>query len=448
MRSLRWILGGVAVVVVLVVLAIAVGAAWLNTYIHSDAFKAEVESRAARSLGGTVQIGKVDFDIFTGVKLQGLVTQVDAAHGGQGALQAKVAAVNCTYAWTELLRRKLKLTGVTLDQPQIVLTKQATTPAPPQPPVGGPDSGAMEGPGAALPFQFILDRARINDGAVSVRNVNGAVMVELKGVDVDANTAGYTEGKDIAGTLKVSEIVVPPSMQITRFSTPFTYGDKTGLTAKSFEATAYNGNIAGDFQPQGSAPSILNLNGKGFNVGQLTAATTSNSSAKLTGTLDFQSKWRGVESGDLNGEGDAQITDGKLEGVRFLQEVGQILKIKELSEPIIKKGTTHFVVQGRQTQLIGLQIESSIFNITGGGSISFDGPLNLELVLILHREAMSKLPKELAASFVAAQDGTGSVGFHVGGTTANPQTDLPQRLLLQNKQIENVINKAINKLFH
>ena len=96
-----------AVVVGVVILAIAVGAFWLNTFIHSPAFKTEVESRASQTLGGPVQIQSIDFDIFHGVKLQGLVTQIDPSHaGGQGALKVQVASVNCAYAWSELFQRK------------------------------------------------------------------------------------------------------------------------------------------------------------------------------------------------------------------------------------------------------------------------------------------------------------------------------------------------------
>ncbi len=473
MRALRWILGSVLAVVVVIALAIAIGVAWLNTYIHSAAFKAEIENRASQSLGGTVQIGQVDFNVFSGVKLQGLNTQIEPGHaGGQGALEVKVANVSCSYAWKELLHRRLKLTGVTLEQPQIVLTRQSIQPLPPPPvsTVPAPEPAPATNPSAvntpaqsstetlnvfppakittAIPFQFILDEAKINNGSVSVLNASGASMVNLQGVDVAADTAGYTEGKAITGKLKIADIVVSPNFHITSFSTPFTYDDKTGLAANPFEASAYGGNIGGDYSPQPSGASILNLNGKGFDVAQLTAATISDSSAKLTGTLDFQSKWRGVESGDLDGEGDAQIAEGKLVGVKILQDLGQILKIKELNEPIIKKGQTHFLVQNRQTQLTGLQIESSVFSLTGDGTISFDGPLNLNMVLILTREAMQKLPKEAAASFVAQQDGTGSIAFHVAGTTSNPTTDLPERLLLQNTQIQNVLNKAINRFFH
>jgi hypothetical protein len=99
MGSFRWLIVTVAVIVGLVILAIAVGGFWLNSYIRSDAFKTEVASRASQAVGGPVQIQSIDFDIFHGVKLKGLVTQIDPTHdGGQGALKVQVASVNCAYA--------------------------------------------------------------------------------------------------------------------------------------------------------------------------------------------------------------------------------------------------------------------------------------------------------------------------------------------------------------
>ena len=146
--------------------------------------------------------------------------------------------------------------------------------------------------------------------------------------------------------------------------------------------------------------------------------------------------------------GDAQLSNGKLEGVRILQELSSVLKIKELNSPDITSAKTHFVVQNQQTKFIGLQLISPVFQITGDGVVGFNGSLNANLVLILGRDAMSRLPKEAAASFVQQQDGTGSIAFQVTGTTSNPQTNLAARLLLQNTQIKNVINKALNKFFH
>jgi hypothetical protein len=106
------------------------------------------------------------------------------------------------------------------------------------------------------------------------------------------------------------------------------------------------------------------------------------------------------------------------------------------------------VVQNRQTRFIGLQVDSPVFQITGDGTVDFNGNLNANLVLVLTRDAMGRLPKQAAASFVQQQDGTGSIAFKVTGTTNNPKTDLPTRLLMQNTQIKNAIDKALNKFFH
>ncbi|HEX4140114.1 MAG TPA: hypothetical protein VHY09_07180 [Candidatus Methylacidiphilales bacterium] len=452
MRSIRWLIITGAVVIGVAVLAIAVGAIWLNSFIHSPGFKDEVESRASASIGGPVQVASIDFDVLHGIKLKGFVTQIDSNHtGGQGALKVNVAQVNCTYSLWDLLARKLRLTGVILDQPQITLTKQPTEPmqtsAQSSPGSGGTSTASGSSSGSL--FQFVLDRVKINDGTVTLLDAGGANTATLQGINASADTAGYSDGKDVTGSLKVAK-VTSSNMQVTDFSTPFTYHTNY-LAAKDFSATAYSGDLKGDFLMDGSAgPSNLTLNGNGLNVEQLTAATTSASSAHLTGSLDFQSKWRGIETSASNGEGDAQMSGGKLQGVKILDDIASVLKINELKDPVISKAVTHFTVHDRQVDFNGLQVTSQVFSITGHGTTGFDGSLNADLVLILTSDAMSKLPKQLAQAFVQQSDGTGTIGFKVTGTTSNPSTDLPQKLLMQGaqKQIKNELNKALNKFFH
>jgi hypothetical protein len=449
MRSYRGLVITLAVIIGLTALAIAIGAIWLNSFIHSPGFKDEVQSRASQSLGGTVQVDSVDFDILHGIKLSGFVTQIDASHvGGQGALKASIAQVDCTYSLIDLLDRKLRLTGVTLDQPQITLTKQPTAPTESAPAPATPDGSATSSATSGAPFQFVLDRAKINNGSITVLDANGAPVVALQGVNADVNTSGYADGKDVAGKLRIAQVTAS-NLQVTNFSTPLTYHTNF-LSAKPFDATAFNGRLAGGFLMDGAGPSVLDLNGNGLDLEQLTAATSSRSTAHLTGTLDFQSKWRGLESGPLDGEGDAQLSNGKLENVKILREVSSVLRVKELSDPDITKATTHFVVRGRLIVFNGLQLNSPLFSITGNGAVGFNGGLSADLVLILSRDAMGRLPKELAGSFVQQPDGTGTTSFHVSGTTSDPQTDLPQRLLLQDaqKQIKNELNKALNSFFH
>jgi uncharacterized protein involved in outer membrane biogenesis len=450
MRSYRWLIVTVAVVAGVAALAIAVGAIWLNSFIHSPGFKDEVESRASQSVGGPVQVESVDFDVLHGIKLRGFVTQLDSNHtGGQGALKVNVAQVNCTYSLWDLLERKLRLTGVALDQPQITLTKQPTAPLQAPPATDSSATGeaaGSSGTSGSSPFQFVLDHVKVSNGRMTILDAVGTTMIDLQGIDASANTSGYYEGRDLTGKVSIAQASAS-NMLVKNFSTPVNYHTNY-LSANPLSASAFNGGLKGDFLMDGSGPSVLNLNGNGLDIEQLTAATSSGSTAHLTGSLDFQSKWRGVESGDLNGEGDAQMSNGKLENVRMLQDVSSILRVKELSEPVITKATTHFVVRNRVLNFNGLQLSSPLFGLTGNGVVGFNGSLSADLVLVLTRDAMGRLPRELSGSFVQQPDGTGTIAFHVSGTTSNPQTDLPQRLLMQNLQIKNVANKLLNKFFH
>ena len=79
---------------------------------------------------------------------------------------------------------------------------------------------------------------------------------------------------------------------------------------------------------------------------------------------------------------------------------------------------------------------------------TLDGEIVLNHDGILERLSDGvRQPASLAMLTTLQQDGSGSIAFHVSGTTSDPQTDLPTRLLLQNTQIKNVINKALNKFF-
>src|SRR5260221_1128934 len=141
MRALPWVLVSVIIAIVLLIVALVIGKEFLYSYTHSDAFKHEVEARAGQALGGKVQVDQIDFNLFEGVKLKGVVTQMDPQPSiGQRALLVRVGSVSCSYDWQELFRHTLKLTGITLDQPQVILSRQTTAPTAAGATEGGPEA--------------------------------------------------------------------------------------------------------------------------------------------------------------------------------------------------------------------------------------------------------------------------------------------------------------------
>ncbi len=168
----------------------------------------------------------------------------------------------------------------------------------------------------------------------------------------------------------------------------------------------------------------------------------------MSGSLALQSKWHGVETGKLTGEGDAQITDGRLKGVPLLRDLATALRVRELSEPLLKSVTTHFQVADGATRFTNLRIESDVFEMTGDGTIDAQGRLDANMVLTLHGSAMGVLPGAVASVFSKLPGGAGSIPFHIGGTVGSPQTDLSTRAFLSGSKVQSAIKKAINRFFH
>jgi len=448
MRAFRWLFITGGVVVVVLVLAIAVGSLWLNSFIHSVAFRQEIESRASTTLGSPVTISRIDFHLLRGIELSGVATQIEGSRlNGEGILTANVVSVNCTYSISALLHHELKLTGVILEKPQIVLTLESVKAVAPLAATAVATTAPSAPVGSPAPFDFILEGAKLKDGSFSIRDGSGVPSANLQGVAAQADTSGYYVGKDVTGQVQVADMVLPGGFHLTDFSTPFTYRGGT-LSAKTMAAAAFGGRLAGDYELNPVGPSVLEVNARGLDMAQVGVATDPTSRAKLSGSLDVQSKWIGVETHAASGEGDAQLTHGKLEGVRVLQDLAEILRVKELAAPDLTQVQTHFQIAGGQTRFTGLQLDAGAFRMTGAGVIGAGGSLDANMVLILTRDSMARIPKQASLFFVQQPDGSGSIAYHLSGTVDHPQTDLATRIFIQNMQMQNVISKALDRFFH
>ena len=292
----RWMLVALGVIGILAIIALGLGTIWLNSFIHSDTFRHEVESHATQSLGGPVEIKQIDLSVWGGVKLNGLATKLVTA---QGTLVAQVESVSCSCSLVALLGGKVQLDGLTLKNPQIVLTQEApSSVAMPRP--ANPEETGGAGPdktenGKTAPLQFTLDTAKIVDGHLSIRDATGVTKADLQGIQVRAETGGYFTGKDVTGSLKIATVSLPQNLSLIDFSTPFTYRNGT-VEANAFQATAFSGQITGDYKLDPSGPSLLNVNATGINMAQVGQASNPGSPTQLTGLMDLQSKWQSVET--------------------------------------------------------------------------------------------------------------------------------------------------------
>ena len=432
-------------------IGLTIGSVWLNSFIHSEAFRREVEARASQTVGGPVEIRQIDFSIWSGVELTGVATKLDSgALNGQGTLVAKIGSVRCSYSLLALLSRQLRLEGVNVVKPEVVLTQlpPSSVPRPTPPPVPpGDQAAAPSSNDQTAPFQFLLETARVTDGHLSIQDAAGAIKADLQGVQLSARGVGASASGEATGTLKIADILLPQNLRITDFSTPFTYQGGS-FQATPLAATAFSGQLTGAYQIVPGSASVLDISATGIDMLSVGSAANPNSSTRFGGTLALQSRWHGVETGKLTGEGDAQITHGRLQGVTLLQDLATALRVPGLSEPELSSVTAHFEVANGITRFSRLQIESADFEMNGDGTIGANGGLDANMVLVLHGGAMGGIPGAAATFFSRLPGGGGSIPFHLSGTVGSPHADLSTRLFLQGSSVERTINRTLNHLFH
>jgi len=295
-------------------------------------------------------------------------------------------------------------------------------------------------------LQITLESAKISEGHLLVKDSTGAIKADLQGIKSKADTSGYFFGKDVVGTVNIDTVALPKNLTLTDVSTSFLYNHGV-VEAKPFKATAFSGNVTGEYRLDPTGPSLLSIHADQVDMLQVGEAATPHSSTKLSGSLNLQSIWHGVETARLTGEGDAQITGAQLTGVVLLNELATALKLPGLHDPEFSKITTHFHVAGGTTHFDGLDMEATTFRMTGNGEIDPKGNLSANMVMTLNADSMRRIPGIAATAFSKLPDGSGSIPFHLGGTSAHPESDFMTQAFIHGSKVQNTISNTLNQLF-
>ena len=221
----RKIIIGLGIAALLAIIVGVGGVVWINSYLHSEAFRQKVEAQASEALGGTVEIKQIDLSIFSGVEITGLMTKLSSPHGN---LVMQVEAIKCSYSFGELLQERLHLTSIAIEKPQITVTPPGTpSPATSQPSATAPALPSGEISNKVGSFEASVDMAKVDDGELTLLDATGATQAELTVLAMKADTSGFFKGQDVTGTLTIANIALPNNLKLTDFSSPFTYGKDT-----------------------------------------------------------------------------------------------------------------------------------------------------------------------------------------------------------------------------
>lgn len=451
MRMVRYLAVIPAFLALVGALSIAGATFWLNSFIHSEAFRHEVEARVSAWSGRPVEVRRIGWDLVRGMRLEGLKLNVDAAMvGGVGLLRVTVPEVDCHWSWSEVLHRRLELTQLTVKKPEILFSREREVinfPPADKEETTAAASPVMAKPGATgreISFQMNLSRVKITGGSFVLQAAGGASVVQLQGLRVVINTNGNDWLRGASGNIGIAQVNLAGGVEAHDFKTPFGWGTGGG-SAGPFEAKVFGGHVQGLFRGSALEAPVLEVHGNGLQMGELAKHLAPDAPGLWSGSLDFQSRWGGVEAGEPTGGGDVEVIDGKLAGMPILEEASQVLGLGELAAPRFSTLRAHFTAVNRQAQFTGVEIDSKLFQVTGSCTAGLDKSLNGDAVLMLSPEMMQRLPGEMGPVFALRPDGSGSIGFHIGGTWSEPETDFPAQLMTQGRLMRGAISKQLDR---
>ena len=366
MKWLR-ILGILLAVVILAVLA-------LPFLINANQFRPVLEERLTAALGREVKIGDLKISVFSGGAAASEVTIADdPAFGKEPFVRAQALAVGVEL-WPLIFSRQLKVTSLTIDQPQIALIQngagdwnfsslggKAGSPAPP------PGPAAAGGGATDLSVKLV----KISKGRLSLSNATKSkartlenVNIELKDFSADSSFPFSLEAEVAGGgTVKLTG-KAGPIRQASVIETPFDGSlaiARLDLAGSGFAQPSSG--IAGLVSIDGSAASngrVVNIRGKlkGENLKLSKSGTPAKRAVEIElalahdlarngGTLERSTIHIGAAQANLSGtyrlNEDSPVINLKLAGPKMdLTELATILPALDVVLPAgstLTKGT-------------------------------------------------------------------------------------------------------------
>ncbi len=155
----------------------------------------------------------------------------------------------------------------------------------------------------------------------------------------------------------------------------------------------------------------------------------------------------GVIPSTVSGSGKIQILDGRIEGIKVLDVLAEVLDIEQLKEINFKRWTNEFAIANGRILLSDVKIGAREAEFLIGGTHGIDGSMDYAMVVKLSRELSDRVnvggfAQELIKALKDDQ-GRLSLNFRISGTLAKPVLKLDTQM--QRKAAEERIRREIEK---
>lgn len=438
------ILSAVAVIATLVVLLI-VGA---NLYLQSPGTQARIQAGISKALRMPVQFTSTRISMAGSLRIVG----IRVPDGDHNFLEAD--AFTASYRLGPLLRGQLDIHGMAVEKPKITwrqnadgkwvvpgLPKDESAPAEPKPP-GQPVSAESE---KGAPFGVRVEGFQVRNGSVELLDKHGEVDAAFSGVTVTYTTL---TPERMAGDVQIDRAAWAQELVFENVRTPFVYAGSE-LSLPELRAVLAGGKVTGRYEmkvDRKKAPFSLQLNFAEVDAGQLSTQMHSalgNAAGAIGGALELRGNAHDLDK--VEGAGNLQIRDGRLQQLELFEAIGSVLQIQELADLKLKDGRASFRISDERAHVDELVLEAADLRLGAKGTIKFDGRIQLASKLSIDESLRKHLPGLIRGNFEPAEDNRYAISFDITGKDFRARTNLLDRVV--GKKITSQFDDLLTSLF-
>jgi len=448
------VLIGVAASLLAVVVLLIIAA---NLWLQSSEVQARLRQAVLEATGLPVKVQTTYFTPWGGVSLRGIQI-VDSRSDSSDFLH--IDGIQLRIKILPLLRKSLVVQEVVLREPRLTwqqtedgiweVPRERNAPAeaeaaasPPQPSAPAnpeipeltldeaPQTTTAKAPEAASgsSFQVAVERLRTENGSLAILNRSGDRIVELRGLDLDSDVTGM----DVAGTLTAEELHLGQNLSVEGIEGAYSLADNV-LTFQPLTGKLAGGKATAVVRLLPAIPDIpfkATLTISDASIRELlqdASLPAEDSAGTVSG--DFELRGEALNDKTFKGLGSLRADDARFEPIKFLAQLGELLRVDELQLLELHDADASFSIADQKILVDSVNLRTENILIRAAGPVSFKGDLDLDGLMVVNEKLQNDLRGLLGSNFEASEEFPGSkqLEFAVGGTVSRPTTDLIEKI--------------------
>ena len=406
----------------------------VNLYIQSPRVQEQLQEQLGRALRMPLKITNTSLSPWSGLRVSGITIP----NGDTTFLEA--GSFSADYRMMPLLTGTLSISEMSIDRPKIVWRQDAEGKW--KLPALGKKAVTVDGSHAPEPdkaetksgggFAVVIGRFVVKGGAVDLVDKDGRHAATF--TDVNMTYTSLTE-TNVEGTATIGRVVWAETVTLENVRTPFKYAAGE-LTLPELTGTLAGGPVRGSYRAQPDAPKSpfeAEFTFEQVNLDRLASQAgwwkPGQGGGIAAGKLALRGDMRRTERAE--GSGQFQLRDGQFRQLEFLQSIGQVLNIRELSDLRLKDARGEFRVGGEKLTFDQLTLTAANLQLGAKGTVRFDSKVALDARLGVEEGIVKQLPDLVRSSFATTGSGMRTIDFNITGSTGKLRTNLLDKLIGQ-----------------